>query len=740
MDRLGARIVPSLLTLSLVAGTSPALAELEDPGTRDRPPVSIVIEPTAALAMGVGAHGNALLLLTAHADTAPLLLTIQTAGAVEVPEPAGWQRLPPAESLIADLPARDQFALRLDGFTRRDVKVIELPLSFPAAGYGYLLATVRSPAEGEPLRFSESFVVYTLAAPQRVYFSPRSKLELEIQELRAEVAVGGFSEADEDEIQKLKRRGAVVELKEQPPAMEPGAAAAPAAPAAVPPPSMEAENAAAPPLSAPTPAPAPKSIAVAGRIAFQDMLGRTHPVRDATVQVWDQEAGKDQLVKTTSTDRNGDYSVAIDNNDGDGTGRDVYIIALAQGDAVSVVDFNDPQQVWAIDSLPARKNTPDGTQLTITLSASNDLARPNNVAFEAYEAANVLSRYLVALGEKLPAPVKILYPGAGDGSSYQGSNIALAGTDVHDWDNIHHEYGHHIQELYNLSASPGGPHAPGENLCASHGKKNGLRLAWGEAWATFFGVLAQQEMSLSLWGIPFLGDTSYTDTKPGGDDLEYDLEISDGTLSGEGDELSVQDALWDLYDPSNDPGDAGVALSARALWDVVTRAEAHTLSDFHRALIAGRSDKEQMDFGAIYAHHKIGSELIAPDDESEFLVSMAPEFEWAGNLGCDSNGKALYSVRFYDKTGTKLLHGSEWQEASRFAIAQAQAAVLQAEPGTRWVVASKGLDDPETGIYYGQSRTFRAKAGEPQPPIAAEAAESGEPNQGLFFWFPWRIR
>lgn len=739
MDKLARRTILALLVLSILAAGRPMLAQSGDPDERDRSPLSLAIEPTAELAGGVGTQGNVRLRLTAFTDTAPLLLSIQVAGEVVSPRPADWEPVAPSKSLIDSIPAHDHFATRIEGLKRGEERFIDLPVSFPTAGYGYLLANVRSPVEGEPLQLSESFVLYTLAESQRVYFSPRSKLDLTTQQLRAASAQGGMTEAEEDEIQKLKRSGAVIEREEKPPFMEPGASApvaAPAAPAPEPA-AAPAEDAVAPSPPAPAPAAVPKSVVIKGSVKFTDVVGgpgHTHPVRAATVQVWDQEMGADELVATTTTDRNGDYSVTINNNDdGDGTGRDLYVIALAKGDTVSVVDFNDGQ-VWAIDSLPARKNTPDGTQLIINLTASNDLSHPNNVAFEAYEAANTLSRYLVPLGEKLPAPVTIRYPATGDGSWYQSSEIALAGTDVHDWDNIHHEYGHHIQALYDLSASPGGAHSLGENLCSTHGKKAGLLLAWGEAWPTFFGILAQQEMKLASWNIPNLGDTLYTDTKPGGDDLEYNLEQSDGALHGEGDELSIQEALWDLYDKSkpNDPkkekDNDKVEISARALWDVAKKAKAHTLSDFHQALIADRSEREQMDYGKIYAQNRIGSELLAPEDDDVFPASTAPAFEWSGNPGCDSGGNARFSIRFYDKTGQKLLWASPWQETTRFTIPAAQAALIQAEPGALWVVASKDLSDPETGAYYGQSRTFRLKAGELQPVAPASGGGGQSPK------------
>jgi hypothetical protein len=163
-----------------------------------------------------------------------------------------------------------------------------------------------------------------------------------------------------------------------------------------------------------------------------------------TVQIWDEEVAVDELVATTSTDGNGQYTSTFDDNDGDGTGRDIYVVVQALSSTINIEDYTAPHDVWEIESAPPIIDAVDGNTYTIDVTASNDIAQPQNVAFEVYEAINMQIDYLMnTLGEPAPSQITVWYPKPGDGSAYNGI-LNLAGTDCHDWDNIQHEYNHHI--------------------------------------------------------------------------------------------------------------------------------------------------------------------------------------------------------------------------------------------------------------------------------------------------------
>ena len=682
----GARVPPPSYAGGPGGPTQPNVKIVALPAAVDETPIDLVIAPPPDEVTGVGHTAILTLSVRPRIAVEDSLLTLAVAGSATSPALSTgpeWRRTDPGRGLLEDVAVRQQAESNLGALTPGQAREVPVDVRFTTSGIGYLAAAVRSPAEG-PARVSEATVLYFLVTPGTVYFSDHSVLDLRVQELTAGLRSEGLPEAEiEERVERLRRGGAQVDKAVEPPEEDPA------------PPSDDPDSY--------------NSVTVEGTVLFTDILGGTHPVRFATVEIWDEEAGPDELVDTTSTNSGGDYSSTVDDNDGDGTGRDFYVVVNAQGATVSVEDFDNPGTVWSIDSLPAIADVVDGSTLSIDLTASNDQADANNVAFEVYESTNYLSRYLAVLGEPLPALVTMLYPRPSDGSFYSpGSHtVTTGGTDNHDWDNLHHEYGHHIQNLYNSSDSPGGAHSLGSNLCSLHGKDAGLRLSWGEAWPTFFGTMSHQELGLAGLGIPNLGDTSYTDTKPVGPALQYDLEPST-VFQGESDEVSAQRLMWDLYDAADDDGDDGVSLSAQELWDLVVDDESHKLSEFWNALIFLRGESEKASYGEIAQDHGIGTAPTAPADGSTFSGGAAPSFQWTENLECDNGGNGRFSLRAYNDSYSSLIWASPWQAAATLAPTDPQRDLVFAGPDAalRWLVASRDTTVPETGPYYGASRTI----------------------------------
>jgi len=656
-----------------------AIKLVVQPERLDAPPVDVRIE--APVLAGAERQGTAIIALSPNVATGALGVTVGVAGSIDVVEPppgfrAVTREVPP---VVKDLPFKRHLDGELPALQAGDARTIPLRLRVSGSGYGLVAVGVQSPPRvepGAPVQVSESFVLYVLVRDARVYFSAHSILDLDLQELREQLEKQGLSPQEiEEALAKRRRAGAKVQSS----------------------------------VSAPDPG-THRSITVAGQVLFTDINGNTHPVTFANVEVWDEEAGPDDLVTTTTTDGSGNYSVSVDDNDGDGSGRDIFVIVLAQGSTVSVEDFANAGSAWSVDSLPAVVDVPDFTTVTLNVTAGNDVANSNQVAFEAYEAANSVSRFLPAVGGSLPSVCILSFPGPGDGSSYwpPSATVTLAGTDVHDWDNIQHEYDHHVQNEFNLADSPGGGHSLGEDLCSTHGKDDGLRLAWGEAWATFFAVMAQAELGHAALGIPNLGDTSYTDTKPVGAPLTYDLEPNDGLFLGESDEVVNQRLLWDLYDPADDGGDAGVAETPAVLWAAVADNLTHTLSECWQALVFGRTEAQKASFGRIAEDHGVGTTLTAPADGTTYAGGAVPAFTWTPNLECDTGGNGQFSVRYYTPGFTALIWASPWQGAASLTPTNTQRDNIFVGPDAAlpWLVASRDTTAPQTGPYYGDSRTI----------------------------------
>jgi len=652
----------------------------------DKVPVTIKLELTKEEPKKVGDEGTVIITLIPNVDVKSLLFSVSFAGGGRADPPDGFGTIMPIESYIKGLKPSSHFQRKLFNLKTNRPESFSSKFKIVEEGYGYIMGSVRAPAEGKPMLFSESSVLFFLTSKEEAYFSYHSILDLDVQKLERDLTRKGLSKEEiQKQIRKLKRSGAKVKKRSSPGSKKSSAE------------SKSGEQ-------------FYNSVTVQGQIRFTDRIGGTDLVRFATIQIWDEEAGPaDDLVTTAATDANGNYSATFDDNDGDGTGRDIYVVVRAEGSTVCVEDYDTPHDVWEIDSGAPVADVVDGTTLTIDITATNNDASPQNVAFEAYEAVNYISRYLTGLGEPLPALVTVRYPRPGtDGSSYLNSRIRLPMTAVHDWDVIHHEYGHHIQHLYGTANNPGGQHGLNDNLCVDRGRDAGIRMAWAEGWPTFFGTIAQTELGLAMLGIPNVGDTRYTDTRPGGLDFGYDLEVFNAYSMGEGNEVSVQRVLWDLYDNVDDAGDTGVSLSSQELWDVVTDNQPHTFSAFWNDLTAIHTEEEKIAFGAICAQHKIAAELTGPADGTAFAGGALPVFQWDGNMGCDTGGNARYVVRFYNADITSLIWASPWLTAATFTPTNAQGDLIFVGPdgSIQWTVASKDLSPPETGVYYGNSRTI----------------------------------
>lgn len=140
-------------------------------------------------------------------------------------------------------------------------------------------------------------------------------------------------------------------------------------------------------------------------------------------------------------------------------------------------------------------------------------------------------------------------------------------------DVIGHEYGHHLQKIFDFRTNVGGHHGAFENVIDEQfsrgsaidlAKRNGLNLAWQEGWPTFWSNIAQQSFPSYIRNLNYtLGDSKYTDFES----FEYDLDVYDKTVSyGDADEIAIQRILYKLWSSKKDGSDL-FSLSSKFLWD-----------------------------------------------------------------------------------------------------------------------------------------------------------------------------
>ena len=423
----------------------------------------------------------------------------------------------------------------------------------------------------------------------------------------------------------------------------------------------------------------PSEICVSGNVRWTDRDGGLHAVEGAVVQVRDAETGRDEVVDTTLTDPTGAFSVVIDDDDGDGTGRDVYVRVLADGPAFTLDQH--------LDSAVTQDVAP-GSAVVKDVTAGN--VTDNNTAFSVHAALTVGGAEVALQNGALLGTVDVVFPS--DGSYYDG-RLNLLRLDRWDWDVILHEYGHFVSDELGIDRNPGGSHGD-ENLSDRYGKDRGIRLAWGEGWPTYFAVSTLHERA-GVLGVPDAGDTRYQDTEDA--DIDSDLEATH--TRGEDNEITVTAILWDLYDDVDDNRDQ-LALGVGAVWDTLDAGDPESLSEAYRLFSPG---------GSVDPVNCIASQMnVSPKISGAWttVTEARPTFRWrAGNGGRHPNDR--FQLKFRSEGGTLLLTTPTIRSTS-FRPTRAQwDAVLGAAQGTvRVAVVGRQGDPPATGPYRSCSRAY----------------------------------
>jgi hypothetical protein len=436
---------------------------------------------------------------------------------------------------------------------------------------------------------------------------------------------------------------------------------------------------------------------VSGVARWTDRLGNTHPIRLARVELRDQADRR--LVAESTSDMDGSYTIATPRR------GNFFIRVLAR--ETGVVIRSSLATVQHIDSLVH----PTGPDIDLSLDLTANNVDDNNTAFSVADAILTEDLYIERLrGNGFPS-INVVFPSP-FGTFFDPGvpEIHVLRLDRFDWDVSMHEFGHYVAKNLGIDRSPGGGHIAGFNLSEFFGKPIGIPLAWSEGWATYFGTSAQQVMDTASLGIPFVGDTHYTDTEDA--NIDYDLETQTGGFPGfeirsvgEDDEASVQRILWDLFDTSDDDGDHGVTLGDRAIISALESAHAGSLSEAFAALTTGRPIADVAQIGCVFAEHRVAPALTQPADGA-LVSSGVPTFEWSPNGGGPSFRNNLFVVEVYDSTFSKRLLASAPQSATSFTPSRNQwnAVVRAANGELRWLVLGSQLDDPVTGPYVSCSR------------------------------------
>lgn len=264
--------------------------------------------------------------------------------------------------------------------------------------------------------------------------------------------------------------------------------------------------------------------------------------------------------------------------------------------------------------------------------------------------------------------------------SFYNKNGPAAGNsylqiDRHDWaswDVIMHEFGHHVAVWNNIDTSPGGSHAFGVDSIRGNGTPDypalgsdaGTRLAWSEAYATYFGLSAVRSGNLAA-AIPGLPHDEYDDwyddyDAPGTRAQNYQHlnfgvnaerprlllggagggsnagDFMDGVRRGEGDEYSVLLAMWDYYDATNEAHNGSDVYHERTRRWCADRVNYGDVDAWNRVITANGGAKTFRDYwtnitadvGTAAGRAKISG--LATVQKDEAVAALGESLEAAG--------------------------------------------------------------------------------------------------------------
>ncbi|MGH0036397.1 MAG: VWA domain-containing protein [Myxococcota bacterium] len=440
------------------------------------------------------------------------------------------------------------------------------------------------------------------------------------------------------------------------------------------------------------------NITVKGRVRFADSAGVLQAAAYAKVEVRDDDLIGSELVASTLTDSTGRYEVTFDHDDGIGAGDpDLFVRAIARTGVAAVSPTTDPDDAYFVQSATFDE-TPTGTTLDVNFDL-DDKSDDAHTAFSVHTGLVWIAWYSGQLAGAMPSQLRVKFPSTGSNMTTDGTGpfMNLLRLDRFDWDVLHHEYGHYMTRIHGLSGSPGGPHSLGDNLWDRRGNKSeGLRLAWGEGWPSFFGTVGQRAAGLQALGIPNVGDVRYTDTEDSTNDYSLETGIASGPGNGEDNEISVQTFMWDLYDGAGDGLDES-SFRDRFLFDTLKAAGTVTIGGAWEAIAATQTTEGKTLIGGALAQARVAPELTDPPDQLEVDPASPPTFKWKKNGAGAPNPLDDFKIVFYKSDFSSVIFEKELGDVAQYTPSNGEwNTILGDDPIVKWVVEGRNTAAPST--------------------------------------------
>lgn len=310
----------------------------------------------------------------------------------------------------------------------------------------------------------------------------------------------------------------------------------------------------------------PHSLTPGGGLDYQNT--RQEPARGITVEVID--AATQAVRATTSTDPNGAWSASVPGSTDLIVRARAELLRPAGGPLphwhVTVGDTETGVASYTFDS--SSFNSGSGAVQDVAIPSGWDPAARVPIGTRASAPFAILDsiyralEFVTSSGPDLDFPYLAIDwspQNVGGETFYSNDNgqprIVLCGqadVDIDEFDahTIIHEFGHYLEDRFSRSDSPGGAHAFGDILDP--------RLAFGEGWGYAFAAMVLND--------PVVRDAA---GRVQGNDSNFSVETDTSRNPGWFSEASVQEILWDLFDPANESND-DIEIGFGPIWTVMT--------------------------------------------------------------------------------------------------------------------------------------------------------------------------
>ena len=442
---------------------------------------------------------------------------------------------------------------------------------------------------------------------------------------------------------------------------------------------------------------------ITGTFQWQDDQGLTHPLVGARVKLRIVGSGWDS---TAYADQNGDYSFEYIGVKYNGSGKPKVTLYADDGGTINVKKSGTYAKTHEFETIGGNNS------YSYVFSPTND--GDMGKAIMIFQAAKLYSDHIKELNNNNAiTKCSFVYPSNKSKCKYYNNVVYITGTppkksfpnSYASWDMIGHEYAHHIQEQFDIANSPGGTHTIGTNLidqlcktnALTQAKNKALRLSWGEGWATYWSIVAQQSFPDEFKTIRTVGNTDYSAYNG----VDYKLDVYIDRSNGEASELAVQKTLFKLYFAKTDEYDR-FALGEETLWDIVVEKKPTTLCEFIQDLYDDGYDKHEL--GKLLGQFSITPLYL--EIKNDYL-DRCPTFSWPTDSGSTNLPYDSFDLVFTTPSGVEFMRRAVTTsnpKTATYTLTRDEWSTVISARGTKYGVylIARQTHSPSTGDYYSE--------------------------------------